>query len=294
MVGAGGIGCELLKNLLLTGFGEIHIVDLDTIDLSNLNRQFLFRHEHIKKSKALVAKEVAQKFNPNVKLKAHHANIKDDKFSVEWFRKFTMVFNALDNLEARRHVNKMCLAADVPLIESGTTGFNGQVQVIKKGVTACYDCTPKQTPKTYAVCTIRSTPSQPIHCIVWGKSYLLAEVFGASEAEAKEINSSKDSENAKEIEKLRQESQALKKIRESMGSDAFPQLLFDKVFKEDVERLRSMEEMWTTRRTPEALDYASLAAKAESLQLSLPDILKSDQRQWRLEENLLVFRDRYV
>jgi molybdopterin/thiamine biosynthesis adenylyltransferase len=54
MVGAGGIGCELLKNLLLTGYGEIHIVDLDTIDLSNLNRQFLFRHEHIKKSKALV------------------------------------------------------------------------------------------------------------------------------------------------------------------------------------------------------------------------------------------------
>ena len=54
MVGAGGIGCELLKNLVLTGFGEIHIVDLDTIDLSNLNRQFLFRHEHVKKSKALV------------------------------------------------------------------------------------------------------------------------------------------------------------------------------------------------------------------------------------------------
>lgn len=55
MVGAGGIGCELLKNLVLAGFGEIHIVDLDTIDLSNLNRQFLFRHEHIKKSKALVS-----------------------------------------------------------------------------------------------------------------------------------------------------------------------------------------------------------------------------------------------
>lgn len=54
MVGAGGIGCELLKNLVLTGFGEIHIVDLDTIDLSNLNRQFLFRYEHIKKSKAEV------------------------------------------------------------------------------------------------------------------------------------------------------------------------------------------------------------------------------------------------
>lgn len=54
LVGAGGIGCELLKNLVLTGFGEIEVIDLDTIDLSNLNRQFLFRQEHIKKSKALV------------------------------------------------------------------------------------------------------------------------------------------------------------------------------------------------------------------------------------------------
>lgn len=120
-----------------------------------------------------VAKETAEKFNPNVKIVAHHANIKDDEFTVPWFRQFSIVFNALDNMEARRHVNKMCLAADVPLIESGTTGFNGQVQVIKKGLTACYDCVTKETPKTFPVCTIRSTPSQPIHCIVWGKSYLL-------------------------------------------------------------------------------------------------------------------------
>lgn len=151
MVGAGGIGCELLKNLALTGFGEIHIVDLDTIDLSNLNRQFLFRTEHIKKSKALVcehalppygdsaradniqvAKESAGRFNPNVKIEAYHDNIKDERFNVAWFKTFGIVFNALDNVDARRHVNKMCLAADVPLVESGTAGFNGQVQVIRK------------------------------------------------------------------------------------------------------------------------------------------------------------------
>lgn len=81
-----------------------------------------------------VAKEVASKFRRDVEITAHHGNIKDPEFNVDWFAQFDIVFNALDNLDARRHVNRMCLAADVPLIESGTTGFNGQVQVIKKVV----------------------------------------------------------------------------------------------------------------------------------------------------------------
>ncbi|KAJ4306794.1 E1 ubiquitin-activating protein uba2 [Collariella sp. IMI 366227] len=290
MVGAGGIGCELLKNLVLSGFGEVHVVDLDTIDLSNLNRQFLFRQEHIKKSKALVAKEVAAKFNPAVKIVAHHANIKDAEFSIDWFSGFRIVFNALDNLEARRHVNKMCLAADVPLIESGTTGFNGQVQVIKKGVTACYDCSPKETPKSFPVCTIRSTPSQPIHCIVWGKSYLLNEIFGTSEDESA-FDHSSDSDNAKEIEELKRESQALRKIRESVGTPEFHQMLFDKVFNTDIVRLRSMDDMWKTRKPPEPLDYQVLLDQASKALAAQEAVLKDDQKVWSLEENLVVFND---
>ncbi|KAG5998867.1 hypothetical protein E4U52_003653 [Claviceps spartinae] len=290
MVGAGGIGCELLKNLVLTGFGEVHIVDLDTIDLSNLNRQFLFRQEHIKKSKALVAKDAASKFNPHVKIVAHHANIKDDEFTVSWFKQFSIVFNALDNLDARRHVNKMCLAADVSLIESGTTGFNGQVQVIKKGTTACYDCTPKETPKSFPVCTIRSTPSQPIHCIVWGKSYLLNEVFGVSEDESA-FDHSHDAENASEIEDLRRESAALKKIRDAVGTDEFPRMLFDKVYHSDIERLRSVEDLWKSRRRPDPLQYESLSAQATEVMASKDKILNDDQRIWTLEENFVVFKD---
>ena len=82
----------------------------------------------------------------------------------------------------------MCLAADVPLIESGTTGFKGQVTVIKRSRSECYDCITKETPKTFPVCTIRSTPSQPIHCIVWAKSYLFAEIFGTSEDDSPDLD----------------------------------------------------------------------------------------------------------
>ncbi|KIW64195.1 hypothetical protein PV04_09148 [Phialophora macrospora] len=288
LVGAGGIGCELLKNLVLTGFGEIHIIDLDTIDLSNLNRQFLFRHEHIKKPKALVAKEVAGKFNPNVKLVAYHANIKDKRFNLEWFSGFNLVFNALDNMDARRHVNKMCLTVDVPLIESGTTGFKGQVQVIKKGKTACYDCTQKPTAISYPVCTIRSTPSQPIHCIVWAKSYLLPELFGVSEDETPEMDTTEDSENAEEIQKLREEAQALKKIRASMGSNDFAKQVFDKVFNEDIERLRKMEDMWNDKQPPGPLSYNTLEQEVAKIDLS--DI-PNGQRVWSTTENFVVFKD---
>lgn len=83
------IGCELLKNLVLTGFEDITIIDLDTIDISNLNRsvyyaaacysmilksmygcdsQFLFRKTHVGKSKAEVAREAVRAFNPNVRI----------------------------------------------------------------------------------------------------------------------------------------------------------------------------------------------------------------------------------
>lgn len=231
-----------------------------------------------------VAKEAAHAFNPNVKIEAYFANIKDAQFDVEWFRSFKLVFNALDNLEARRHVNRMCLAANVPLIESGTTGFNGQVQVIKKGVTACYDCTAKDVPKSFPVCTIRSTPSQPIHCIVWAKSYLLNEIFGVSEDEAA-FDHSEDADNAKEIEELKKEAEALKKIRESVGTDGFPGMLFDKVFNADIKRLCSMEEMWKSREKPTPLDY-------EVLKPTLPKIdeafLEDGQNKWSLEENIAV------
>lgn len=90
-------------------------------------------------------------------------------FGLSFFKRFTVVLNALDNRAARNHVNRMCLAADIPLIESGTAGYEGQVELIKKGLSQCYECTPKAAQKTYPGCTIRNTPSEPIHCIIWAK-----------------------------------------------------------------------------------------------------------------------------
>ena len=72
VIGAGGIGCELLKNLVLTGFEDLEVIDLDTIDVSNLNRQFLFRPHHVSKSKAVVAAAAVREFNPAARVVAYH------------------------------------------------------------------------------------------------------------------------------------------------------------------------------------------------------------------------------
>jgi ubiquitin-like 1-activating enzyme E1 B len=85
-----------------------------------------------------------------VKITPIHGNIKEPQYDVEWFKRFDIVLNALDNLgepvvscstkhtlsllvlDARRHVNKMCMAGEVPLVESGTAGYLGQVQPLLK------------------------------------------------------------------------------------------------------------------------------------------------------------------
>ncbi|KAK6515647.1 E1 ubiquitin-activating protein uba2 [Arthrobotrys conoides] len=181
----------------------------------------------------------------------------------------------------------MCLAADVPLIESGTTGFNGQVQVISKAVTECYDCTTKPVPKSFPVCTIRSTPSQPIHCIVWAKGYLFNELFGAPEDEAPEFDHSEDTENAQEIKNLRQEARELKGIRETLGQPEFAQNVFEKVFNKDITRLLEMKDMWKTRKPPTPLSFKPLSSIPRDTRSSCP----SEQKIWTLEENFWVFCD---
>jgi molybdopterin/thiamine biosynthesis adenylyltransferase len=94
---------------------------------------------------------------------------------------FTMVLNALDNIDARRHVNKMCLATDKPMIDAGTTGYVGQATVVRKGQAACYECEEKAAQKVYPICTIRATPDKPVHCVVWAKeAYRL--LFGQRDA----------------------------------------------------------------------------------------------------------------
>jgi len=291
VVGAGGIGCELLKNIVLTGFNDIEIIDLDTIDVSNLNRQFLFQKQHVGKSKANCAKEAALRFAPNCNIIAHHDSIMKAEYGVSFFKKFALCLNALDNRAARNHVNRMCLAANIPLVESGTAGYLGQVTVIRKGLTECYECQPKPHQKTFPGCTIRNTPSEPIHCIVWAK-HLFNQLFGEEDTDqdvspdtedpeaagdqSGEAATSKESNGAGNVER--------KSTRQwASDCDYNTQKLFQKFFNDDIKYLLSMDKLWAKRRKPTPLDWETITAKGEE-KAEMDDGGIKDQKIWNIGE----------
>ncbi|GAV53979.1 hypothetical protein ZYGR_0AK04810 [Zygosaccharomyces rouxii] len=254
IVGAGGIGSELLKDCILMGFGEIHIVDLDTIDLSNLNRQFLFRQKDIKQPKSTTAVRAVQHFS-NSKLVPYQGNVMDTKqFALHWFDQFDIFLNGLDNLAARRYVNKISQFLKKPLIESGTSGFDGYIQPILPGTTECFDCTKKETPKTFPVCTIRSTPSQPIHCIVWAKNFLFNQLFTSDQSSATGGSDDNDwgTNDKEEIARIKQETNELHDLQQVVHRQDKAHIadILKKLFIKDIEKLLKLDNLWKSRSKP--------------------------------------------
>lgn len=171
VIGAGGLGCEILKNLAMCGFRHVDVIDMDTIDVSNLNRQFLFRSGDVGCSKAEVAARFVLSRVKTITITPHFARIQEKPLL--FYKQFSLVICGLDNVEARRWINALLVGiADtdlIPMVDGGTEGFRGQARVIIPTVTSCFECSldlilPKLT---YPVCTIANTPRLPEHCIEW-------------------------------------------------------------------------------------------------------------------------------
>ncbi|KAJ5773875.1 hypothetical protein N7457_008771 [Penicillium paradoxum] len=175
VIGAGGLGCEILKNLALSGFKDIHVIDMDTIDISNLNRQFLFRQADIGKAKADVAAAFVQKRVKGVKITPYVGKIQDK--DEDYYMQFKIIVCGLDSIEARRWINATLISmVDMddpeslkPLVDGGTEGFKGQARVILPTLSSCIECQLDMHAPRPAVplCTIATIPRQPQHCIEW-------------------------------------------------------------------------------------------------------------------------------
>jgi len=179
LVGAGAIGCEMLKNWAMMGLGtgpkgRIHITDMDTIEKSNLNRQFLFRPSDVGKLKSRSAAEAIGKMNPAT---VGHVNAYEERvgpetervYGREFFENLDGVTNALDNLDARKYMDRRCVYFRVPLLESGTLGTKGNVQVVIPNLTESYSSSQDPPETSIPLCTLKNFPNAIEHTIQWAR-----------------------------------------------------------------------------------------------------------------------------
>lgn len=180
LVGSGAIGCEMLKNWAMMGIatgpdGKIFITDNDTIEKSNLNRQFLFRAKDVGKNKSEVSSAAVIAMNPELagKIDARIDKVAEDTehiFNNAFWENLDIVTNALDNVEARTYVDRRCVFFKKPLLESGTLGTKGNTQVVIPNLTESYSSSRDPPEKSIPLCTLRSFPNKIDHTIAWAKS----------------------------------------------------------------------------------------------------------------------------
>jgi len=178
LVGAGALGCEFLKNFALMGTacgprGKLIVTDLDSIENSNLSRQFLFRKEHIGKMKSVVGAEAARCMNAHLNVEALQDRVgpeTENVFNEKFWSSLDFVTNALDNIEARKYVDSKCIFFRKPLLESGTLGTKANVQVIYPDVTESYGSQSDPEQNVFPECTIHFFPNVIQHTITWAKS----------------------------------------------------------------------------------------------------------------------------
>lgn len=140
VVGAGALGNEVIKNLVLMGIGHIFIVDFDTIEMANLSRSILYRESDTGREKAEVAAAQAKNINPNVQVQYLHGDI-STQLGLGVFRRMDVVIGCLDNREARLAVNRFCYWMNIPWVDGAIQEFLGLVRVFIPGEGACFECT---------------------------------------------------------------------------------------------------------------------------------------------------------
>ncbi|KAK8870976.1 hypothetical protein M9Y10_008889 [Tritrichomonas musculus] len=179
LVGAGALGCEQIKNMALMGIGNknnkgmITIADMDTIEKSNLNRQFLFteddvnNHEH----KSVAAAKAAKEINPQITIVSKKEPLCEETtatYNDFFYTNLDGVCDALDNFQARRYSSDMCLLYKKPLIDTGTEGAKAHLYTVVPNLTQGLEAPQnEQTTPSIPACTLHNFPTRIQHCCAW-------------------------------------------------------------------------------------------------------------------------------
>jgi Dinucleotide-utilizing enzymes involved in molybdopterin and thiamine biosynthesis family 2 len=139
VAGAGGLGSPVSTYLAIAGVGKIILADFDSVDPSNLNRQFLHHEKDIGRLKVESAKEKLLSMNPDIEVETISEMLTESNLDA-LVPDCDVIVDALDNLETRQMLNRLVIKRRIPLIHGAVTGYDGQVTTIVPGKTPCFYC----------------------------------------------------------------------------------------------------------------------------------------------------------
>mmetsp|Transcript_30781 Transcript_30781/g.80546 ORF Transcript_30781/g.80546 Transcript_30781/m.80546 type:complete len:1703 (+) Transcript_30781:130-5238(+) len=191
LVGCGALGCEYLKGLAMMGVGvgadgKVIVTDMDTIEMSNLSRQFLFRGSDLGQPKSVTGARVVKKWNPAMNVEGieyrvgagtEQAGKEEQKFTDEFWAELDLCWNALDNVKARQYTDTCCARYAKPLLESGTLGTKSNSDVYLPYRTKTYNDAEEAEENQIAMCTLKGAPYLPLHCIEYAKQAMFSDQF---------------------------------------------------------------------------------------------------------------------
>jgi len=292
IIGAGAIGCEMLKNWALMGVGcgpkgHVHVTDMDRIEKSNLSRQFLFRNTDINNFKSSTAANAAKAMNPDLNITAYQEKVASETehlFGDDFYDKLSGVCTALDNVEARLYVDQRCVFYRLPMLESGTLGTKGNTQIVVPHLTENYGATRDPPEKSIPVCTLKNFPNQIQHTLQWARDWFEGEFKQSAE----EVNNylSHSPEEFMDSLQPNTKTESLQKVRRTLVDErpvtfedcvTWARLKFEELFNNQIRQLlhnfppdqvtSSGTKFWSgSKRCPKVVSF-DLEAKCEDAEM---------------------------
>ena len=140
IIGAGGLGCASSQYLAAAGIGKITLVDDDTVELSNLQRQVLHCDEMIGEKKVISAKMALNRINPHCQIDTFDKRLSDDELR-SLIADHDLVLDGTDNVDTRNQLNRLCFESKTPLVSGAAIRMEGQVSVYTyQDNEPCYQC----------------------------------------------------------------------------------------------------------------------------------------------------------
>jgi molybdopterin/thiamine biosynthesis adenylyltransferase len=157
IAGAGGLGSPVSTYLAIAGIGKIILADFDSVELSNLNRQFLHHEKDLGRNKVESAKEKLLSMNPEIEVEVIREKLSDAN-AEEMIPSCDLLVDALDNFEARYILNRLAVERGIPLVHGAVSGYDGQVTTILPGKTPCLYCIFPRSSKKETFPVLGTTP----------------------------------------------------------------------------------------------------------------------------------------